>query len=75
MSAPVLFSRIARSVSIFTFAAVASALVLAQAAVGVATLLWQVPLGLGLAHQGLAMVVLAMAVVHWRLCAGVPAQR
>ena len=31
MSAPVLFSRIARSVSIFTFAAVASALVLAQA--------------------------------------------
>lgn len=56
-------------------AGVVALLVLAQAAVGVATLLWQVPLGLGLAHQGLAMVVLAMAVVHWRLLAGVPAQR
>ena len=28
-----------------------------------------------LAAMVLAMVVLAMAVVHWRLCAGVPAQR
>ena len=56
-------------------AGVVALLVLAQAAVGVATLLWQVPLGLGLAHQGMAMVVLAMAVVHWRLLAGVPAQR
>ncbi|MFZ4533856.1 MAG: COX15/CtaA family protein [Alsobacter sp.] len=56
-------------------AGVVALLVLGQAALGVATLLWQVPLGLGLAHQGLAMVVLAMAVVHWRLLAGVPAQR
>jgi cytochrome c oxidase assembly protein subunit 15 len=56
-------------------AGVVALLVLAQAAVGVVTLLWQVPLGLGLAHQGMAMVVLAMAVVHWRLLAGVPAQR
>ena len=44
-------------------------LVLAQAAIGVVTLLWQVPLGLGLLHQAFAMLVLAMAVVHWRLSA------
>ena len=56
-------------------AGVVALLVLSQAVIGVATLLWQVPLGLGLAHQALAMVVLSMAVVHWRLCAGVSAQR
>ncbi|MHB2166051.1 COX15/CtaA family protein [Alsobacter sp. R-9] len=44
-------------------------LVAAQAAVGIATLLWQVPLSLGLLHQAFAMVVLAMAVVHWRVLA------
>ena len=47
-------------------ATVVAGLVLVQAAVGVATLLTQVPLSLGLLHQGMAMVVLAMAVVHWR---------
>jgi cytochrome c oxidase assembly protein subunit 15 len=44
-------------------------LVVAQAAIGIATLLSvndQIPLGWGLAHQGFAMVVLAMAAVHWR---------
>ncbi len=35
-----------------------------QAAVGILTLLHQVPIGLGLAHQGMAMVVLAVAVIH-----------
>jgi heme a synthase len=39
-------------------------LVTAQAALGIVTLLLVVPLWAGLAHQGLAMVVLAMATVH-----------
>jgi cytochrome c oxidase assembly protein subunit 15 len=45
---------------------VIAGLVLAQGVVGIATLLTQVPLGLGLLHQGMAMVVLAMAIVHWQ---------
>lgn len=47
-------------------AVVIAGLVLAQGLVGIATLLTQVPLALGLLHQAMAMVVLAMAVVHWR---------
>lgn len=39
-------------------------LTLAQAALGIVTLLLVVPLWAGLAHQGLAFMVLAMAVVH-----------
>ena len=35
-----------------------------QAALGVATLLYQVPILLALAHQGMAVVVLAIAVLH-----------
>ena len=42
-------------------------LMLAQAALGVATLVLVVPLWAGLAHQGLAMVVLAMAAAHARI--------
>lgn len=42
-------------------------LVLAQAVLGVTTLLLAVPLWAGLAHQVFAMVVLVMAVVHARL--------
>ena len=42
-------------------------LVLAQAVLGVTTLLFAVPLWAGLAHQIFAMVVLTMAVVHARL--------
>jgi heme a synthase len=41
------------------------AAVLAQVALGVWTLLWAVPLWLGLAHQGGALVVLAAAI--WNL--------
>jgi len=44
-------------------------IVTAQAAIGIVTLLTQVPLAMGLLHQGFAMVMLAMAVVHWRLLA------
>ena len=35
-----------------------------QAALGIATLLYQVPISLALAHQGMAIIVLAIAVVH-----------
>lgn len=41
-----------------------AALVLGQAAIGVMTLLLMVPLWAGLLHQGMAMVLLAMATVH-----------
>ena len=42
-------------------------LILAQAALGILTLVLVVPLWAGLAHQIMAMAVLAMAVVHLRL--------
>lgn len=42
----------------------------AQMALGIVTLVLAVPLWAGLAHQVFAMLVLAMAVVHVRLCAG-----
>jgi cytochrome c oxidase assembly protein subunit 15 len=35
-----------------------------QAALGIATLLYQVPISLALAHQGMAIIALAIAVVH-----------
>jgi heme a synthase len=35
-----------------------------QATLGIATLIYQVPIGLALAHQGMAILVLAIAVVH-----------
>jgi len=41
-------------------------LVCLQAAIGILTLVWQVPLGWALAHQGGALVVLGFAVAHWR---------
>ncbi len=41
-------------------------LVLAQAGIGIATLLMQVPLHWGLAHQAGALVVLGFAAAHWR---------
>ena len=41
-------------------------LVLIQAAIGVATLLMQVPLHWALLHQGFALVVLGFAAAHWR---------
>ena len=35
-----------------------------QAALGILTLIHQVPIGLALAHQGTAMIVLALATLH-----------
>lgn len=40
------------------------AVVTLQAVLGIVTLLYQVPLSLALAHQGMAMVVLTVAVLH-----------
>ncbi|MDX3928676.1 MAG: COX15/CtaA family protein [Shinella sp.] len=42
------------------------ALVCLQAAIGILTLVWQVPLSWALMHQGGALVVLGFAVAHWR---------
>jgi cytochrome c oxidase assembly protein subunit 15 len=50
-----------------TLAAVVLALIVAQAALGIATLLLMVPLWAALAHQGLAVVALVAVTVHWRL--------
>ncbi|WP_419912679.1 COX15/CtaA family protein [Hoeflea sp.] len=45
-------------------------LVTLQAAIGISTLLLQVPVSWALAHQGMALVVLAFAVAHWRAFRG-----
>jgi cytochrome c oxidase assembly protein subunit 15 len=50
--------------SVRTGAAVLFAAVTLQAALGIVTLLHQTPLPLALAHQGMAMVLLTIAVVH-----------
>ncbi len=47
-------------------ATVLAGLVLGQMVLGIVTLLLVVPLWAGLAHQFLAMAILAMAVVHWQ---------
>jgi cytochrome c oxidase assembly protein subunit 15 len=47
-------------------AAVLFLLVLAQAAIGIATLIAQVPLHLALTHQAVALVLLGFAAAHWR---------
>jgi cytochrome c oxidase assembly protein subunit 15 len=41
-------------------------LVTLQAALGITTLLMQVPIDLGLAHQAMAIIVLGFAAAHWR---------
>ncbi|WP_026619288.1 heme a synthase [Ensifer sp. WSM1721] len=41
-------------------------LVTAQAAIGITTLLLQVPIGWGVLHQAGALVVLGFAIAHWR---------
>jgi cytochrome c oxidase assembly protein subunit 15 len=41
-------------------------LVSLQAAIGITTLVMQVPLDLALTHQGMALIVLGFAVAHFR---------
>lgn len=48
-------------------AAIVLATIVAQAAIGIWTLIAAVPLGLGLAHQGGAAIVFALSVRHWWL--------
>ena len=45
-------------------------LVVLQAAIGVTTLVMQVPMHLALTHQAMAVVVLGFAIAHWRALAG-----
>jgi heme a synthase len=59
--------RLARGSAVARRAAALAGLTLVQGLIGIATLIFMVPLGLGLLHQGFAMVVLAMAAVHARL--------
>jgi len=51
-------------------AVVLALLVVAQALVGIITLVMVVPLGWALVHQGMALVVLGFAAAHWRACKG-----
>ncbi len=51
-------SRVAGTAVILTLA------IAAQASIGIMTLLWSVPLHTALAHQAMAMLVLAMAITH-----------
>ncbi len=45
-------------------------LVALQATIGITTLLMQVPISLGLLHQGFAIVILGFSVAHWRATKG-----
>lgn len=56
-------------------AAIVAGFVLAQAGLGIATLLLAVPLWAALAHQVMAMAVLSAATIHARLSQGVRAGR
>ena len=58
-----------------TGAFVLFAAVLLQIALGIATLVWVVPLPLALAHQAMAMLVLTAATVHAANVAGIPTER
>ncbi|MCJ2138165.1 COX15/CtaA family protein [Methylobacterium sp. J-026] len=63
-------ARLAGPSGVFGRAAGISALALAQAMLGIATLVLAVPLWAALAHQVMAMAVLTMATVHARLSRG-----
>jgi heme a synthase len=47
-------------------AVVLAALITCQALIGIITLVMEVPLHWGLAHQSMALIVLGFAVAHWR---------
>lgn len=51
---------------------VLAALVLGQYVLGVLTLVWVVPVSLGTAHQGMAVLVLTAALVAAHLLRGAP---
>lgn len=47
-------------------------LAIAQALIGIVTLVMQVPLGWALAHQAGAIILLGAAIIHWRALSGNP---
>lgn len=51
-------------------ATVLAVVVVVQAAIGITTLLLQVPILWGVAHQGGALIVLGFAIAHWRALVG-----
>jgi heme a synthase len=51
-------------------AVVLAALITCQALIGIITLVMQVPLGWGLMHQAMGLIVLGFAVAHWRAAKG-----
>jgi heme a synthase len=51
-------------------ALVLAGLVIAQAMIGIMTLLMSVPIQWGLAHQAMALIVLGFATAHWRAAKG-----
>jgi cytochrome c oxidase assembly protein subunit 15 len=57
-------ARTLRRGPVFTHAMMLAVLVTIQAALGILTLLHMVPIGLALMHQGVAILVLALATVH-----------
>jgi cytochrome c oxidase assembly protein subunit 15 len=57
-------ARILRGSPVASAAIWLAAAVTLQAAIGIATLLYQVPVSLALLHQGMAIVVLTIAVIH-----------
>jgi heme a synthase len=59
-------SRAAPGTALARRARAVGALALAQAALGVLTLLLVVPIWAGLLHQAFAMLLFGMAIVHWR---------
>jgi cytochrome c oxidase assembly protein subunit 15 len=63
-------ARTVRGGTALTGALVLASAVTLQAAIGILTLLHVVPLGLALAHQAMAVVTLAIAVVHAERLAG-----
>jgi cytochrome c oxidase assembly protein subunit 15 len=57
-------ARTARSGPVLAHALALAAAIVLQAALGIATLLQAVPIGLALMHQAMAVIVLSIAVVH-----------
>jgi cytochrome c oxidase assembly protein subunit 15 len=63
-----------RGGAVLTGALALASVVTLQAALGIATLLHQAPLALALLHQAMALVVLAIAVIHAERVARAPAR-
>jgi cytochrome c oxidase assembly protein subunit 15 len=65
-------ARTLRGGPVLTHALALAAAITIQAALGILTLIHQVPIGLALAHQAIAILVLAMSVIHVERLAAKP---